>query len=70
MKLIWSSLITFWAGVWYGTHDFLYLVDGGCPWKQGFSQKHLSKDTAKTPHVYTFSVPLDKMYSSYSLVHS
>lgn len=58
---IWSSSTTFWAGVWYGTHDLLYLVDGGGPGEQGFSQKHLSQNTAKTPHVHTFSVPLDKM---------
>lgn len=54
---IWSSSNTFWAGVWYGTHDLLDLVDGGGPGEQGFSQQHLSQDTAKTPHVHTFSVP-------------
>lgn len=54
----------------YGTHDLLYLVDGGGPREQGFPQQHLSQDTAKTPHVHTFSVPVDKMSSFYSLVHS
>lgn len=60
--------VTFWAGVWYGTHDFLYLVDGGGPGEQGFPQQHLSQDTAKAPHVHTFSVSLDKKYSPHSLV--
>ncbi len=58
-----GSLITFWAGVWYSTHDLLYLVDGGCPGEQGFSQQHLSQDAAKAPHVHTFSVPVDEMGS-------
>lgn len=58
-----SFLVTFWAGVWYGTHDLLYLVDSGRPREQGFSQQHLSQDAAKAPHVYTFSVPVDIMHS-------
>lgn len=62
--------VTFWARVWYGTHDLLYLVDGGCPGEQGFSQQHLPQDTAKAPHVYTFSVPLDETCSFYTLIHS
>lgn len=45
--------------MWNGTHDLLYLVDGGCPREQGFSQQHLSQDTAETPHVHAFSVPLE-----------
>lgn len=72
LKLIFysQSLVTIWAWVWYGTHDFLYLVDGRCPREQGFSQQHLSQDAAKAPHVHTLSVPLDKMYSFHNLVHS
>lgn len=62
--------VTFWARVRYGTHDLLYLVDGGGPREHGFTQQHLSQDAAKAPHVYTFSVPLDRMYYFYSLVHS
>lgn len=56
--------------MWYGTDDLLYLIDGGCPGKQGFSQQHLSEDTAEAPHIHTFSVPSDKMYTSYSLKHA
>lgn len=58
--LICCFLFTFGAGVRYGTHDLLYLVNGGSPREQCFSQQHLSQDTAKAPHVHTFSVPLDE----------
>lgn len=59
IRLILGFLVTFWAGVWYGTHDLLNLVDGGRPREQSLSQQHLSEDTAKAPHVYTCCVPLD-----------
>lgn len=63
------SYQTFWAGVRYGTHNLLNLVDGGSPREQGFPQQHLCQDTAQAPHVHTFSIPMDKMHSVHSLTH-
>lgn len=54
-------MITLRTGVRYGSHDLLYLVDGGRSREKGFSQQHLPQDAAEAPHVNAFGVPFDKM---------